>query len=54
MKLFIGCSSSNDIPKDYLLDCNDEPIFHFMCKDVKTGVDFILGSCFLLMKHQVS
>ena len=34
--------------------CNDEPIFHFMCKDVKTGVDFILGSCFLLMKHQMS
>lgn len=26
--------------------CNGEPIFHFMCKDVKTGVDFILGSCF--------
>ena len=30
------------MPKHY----NGAPIFHFMCKDVKTGEDFTLGSCY--------
>ena len=29
------------MPRNY----NGAPIFHFMCKDVKTGEDVILGAC---------
>lgn len=30
------------MPRHY----NGEPIFHFMCKDVKTGEDITLGACY--------
>ena len=30
------------MPRHY----NGEPIYHFMCKDVKTGEEFTLGSCY--------
>ncbi len=34
------------MPRQY----NGEPIFHFMCKDVKTGEDVVLGACFFNQK----
>ncbi len=39
MKLFIGCSSSNDIPKDYLLDCND------YLNEILMSNDLVFGAC---------
>ena len=39
MKLFIGCSSSNDIPKDYLSDC--ENYLNVLLKDN----DVVFGAC---------
>ena len=39
MKLFIGCSSSNDIPKDYLSDC--ENYLNVLLEDN----DIVFGAC---------